>query len=232
MSLVDDIASEVVGIFSSPWSARDGVVVPEDSDLKLSNYAVRLRAAVLYADLEGSTAMVDATEAAFAAEVYKAYLVAACRVIKATGGKITAFDGDRVMAVYVGDSKCTNAAGAALKINYVVNNVVNVRLKAQYAESDYQVKHVVGVDVSDLWVARTGIRGSNDLVWVGRAANYAAKLTNLKSGVGRSWITDAVYGEMAETYKRYRGKEVWDRRTWVAMEGRAVYSSSWAWNPG
>ena len=33
----------------------------------------------------------------------------------------------------------------------------------------------LGIDTSKLFVARTGIRKSNDLVWVGRAANYAAK---------------------------------------------------------
>jgi len=231
MPLLDDIRSEVASIFSSQWSIRDGTVVPEQSDLKLSNDAVRLEAAVLYADLDGSTAMVDSQEPGFAAEVYKAYLIAACRVIKATGGEITAFDGDRVMAVYLGGQKRTAAAGAALKINHVVEKIVNVQLKAQYQTSAYTVKHVVGVDVSNLWVARTGIRGSNDLVWVGSAANHAAKLSALSSAAGRSWITDSVFDSMQDTYKTYDGKPVWERRTWTAMKGRTIYRSNWSWPP-
>jgi class 3 adenylate cyclase len=229
MSLADDIGNEVAAIFAGQWSTRNGTVVPEQTDLKLSNDAVRLDAAVLYADLDGSTAMVDSQQPHFAAEVYKSYLIAACRVIKATDGQITAFDGDREMAVYLGDSKRTNAAGAALKINYVVEKIINVKLKAQYPESSYQVRQVVGVDVSSLWVARTGIRGSNDLVWVGSAANHAAKLTSLKSGEGRSWITDSVFDSMADTYKSYEGRSVWEKRSWTAMGGRIIYCSNWTW---
>lgn len=229
MAIADDIGSEIAKIFASQWTTRDGAVVPAQADLKLDNDAVLLDAAVLYADLEESTAMVDAHTPAFAAEIYKAYLISACRVIKATGGEITAFDGDRVMAVYLGSTKCTSAAGAALKINHVVEKILNVKLKAQYPNSSYRVKQVVGVDMSKLWVARTGIRGSNDLVWVGRAANHAAKLTSLRAETGRSWITDVVFDAMGTTYKTYNGKDVWERRKWTQMNNRIVYCSNWTW---
>jgi class 3 adenylate cyclase len=133
------------------------------------------------------------------------------------------------MAVYLGKNRSTDAAGAALKINHVVEKIVNVKLKDQYPSTSYRVTQVVGVDMSTLWVARTGIRGSNDLVWVGRAANHAAKLTSLKPGTGRSWITGTVFDAMDSTYKTYQGRNVWDRKTWTEMGGRIVYSSSWMW---
>jgi class 3 adenylate cyclase len=41
----------------------------------------------------------------------------------------------------------------------------------------YQLKHVIGIDSSSLFACRIGIRNDNDAVWVGRAANYAAKLS-------------------------------------------------------
>jgi class 3 adenylate cyclase len=44
----------------------------------------------------------------FAAEIYKSYLISACRIIRDNGGEITAFDGDRVMAVFIGNMKNTN----------------------------------------------------------------------------------------------------------------------------
>jgi class 3 adenylate cyclase len=47
--------------------------------------------------------------------------------------------------------------------------------------------------MSPLFVARTGIRGANDLVWVGRAANIAAKLCSLREGNYASYITNDVY---------------------------------------
>jgi len=230
MAIADDIRAEVKTIFKSAWTERDGQVVPEAEDLKLTNDAVKLKGAVLYADLADSTEMVNTKKAPFAAEVYKTFLITACRIISHRGGTITAFDGDRIMAVFIGDTKNTVAVKAALNINWAVIKVVNEELKAQYSTSDHVVRHAVGVDTSDLFIARTGIRGSNDLVWVGRAANYAAKLCTLRDGNYVSWITDDVYQSMNDEVKFADGKNMWEKRSWTA-QGINVYRSSFHWKP-
>ena len=58
---------------------------------------------------------------------------------------ITAYDGDRVMAVFIGDPQSAPAARCALKINYAVANIINPALKVQYPKSTYQVKQVIGI---------------------------------------------------------------------------------------
>jgi len=88
---------------------------------------------VLYADLAESTNLVDAHKAWFAAEVYKSYLHCASKIIRDEGGIITAFDGDRVMAVFIGDLKNTSAARSALKINHAVVNIINPAIKAKFS---------------------------------------------------------------------------------------------------
>jgi len=76
------------------------------------------------------------------------------------------------MAVFVGDGKETTAVRAALKINWALKNIVVSERNAFYKNSGaITLNHVVGVDTSELFVARTGVRGSNDLVWVGRVAH-------------------------------------------------------------
>jgi len=179
MSLLDDLATAVKEIFAGSWSSRKGTVVPESDDLGLGNDAISLDGTVLYADLSESTALVDEYKPWFAAEVYKTYLHCAAKIISSQDGAITAYDGDRIMAVYIGGSKNTNAARSALKINYAVDKIINPALVAQYPTTTFRVKHAVGVDTSSLFVARTGIRGANDLVWVGRAANHAAKMSSI-----------------------------------------------------
>src|SRR5687768_8827800 len=104
MSLTDELSERVTTIFGERWEKRDGNKVPDTPDLKLSNDAVLLEGTVLYADLAQSTALVDAYKPHFAAEVYKAYLACASRIITAQDGVITAFDGDRVMGVFIGKS--------------------------------------------------------------------------------------------------------------------------------
>lgn len=230
MSLADELTEEVSAIFRNTWTTRDGRVVPEGSSMKLGNDAVKITATVLYADLAQSTSLVEDNTAQLAAEVYKAYLRCACRIIRAEGGAITAFDGDRVMAVYTGETPNTNAARTALKINYAVTKIINPQLRAVYKnKGDFEVRQAVGIDKSELFVAQTGIRGSNDLVWVGRAANYAAKLCSLRQADYTSWITEDVYNTMTDNAKiGSDGRNMWEKRTWTA-KNMTVYRSNWTW---
>ena len=67
MSLREDLESEVKKIFKDPWTTRDGTVVPESDALVLGNDAVNLEGTVLYADLSGSTKLVESNMPQFAA---------------------------------------------------------------------------------------------------------------------------------------------------------------------
>src|SRR5678809_430939 len=86
MGLREDIETEVKRIFRERWDTRDGTVVPEFDDLGLANEAVKLDGAVLYADISGSTRMVDAHKDHFSAEVYKTYLYCAAKLIREENG--------------------------------------------------------------------------------------------------------------------------------------------------
>jgi class 3 adenylate cyclase len=229
MGLSEELRKEVKDIFKSPWKTRDGNKIPETEDIALGNEAVKLDGTALYADLADSTDMVNKCSPEFCAEVYKTYLVSVCRIIRSNGGSITAFDGDRVMAVFIGDSKDTIAAKTALQINWVVNNIINDELKKQYSQTTFKVRQSVGIDTSKLFIARTGIRGSNDLVWVGRSANYAAKLSSLNNDYA-SWLTEDVFN-MLDNSSKYGGdpkKLMWEKRFWKEYNIN-VYCSNWSW---
>jgi len=43
----------------------------------------------------------------------------------------------------------------------------------KYPSTAYQLSQVIGVATGKLFVARTGIIGANDLLWVGNSADYA-----------------------------------------------------------
>lgn len=229
-TLGEQLTDEVKTIFRKQWSTREGKKVPDSEDIQLGNDAVTLKATVLYADLADSTGLVNTQTRSFAAEVYKTYLHCAAKIIKSEGGEITAYDGDRIMAVYIHDTKNSAAARTALKLNYAVQKIINPALKEQYSNKDYVVRQSVGVDTSDLFVARTGVRGANDLVWVGPAANYAAKLCSLRTGDYASWITAEVYNVMIDDVKTSSdGRPMWEARSWTAMGGKSIYRSSWRW---
>jgi class 3 adenylate cyclase len=229
MSLKDDLSLEVTRIFSSQWDVQTTTTAPAAEDLRLdANHAKKLDSAtVLYADLDGSTNMVDSYEWQFSAEVYETYLRCAAKIIRAEGGVITAYDGDRVMAIFTGNSKNTSAATCAMKINFAVSHVIQPALKLQYPKTAFELNHVVGIDTSQLHAARIGVKGDNDLVWIGRAANYAAKLTNLTGDT--TWITQDVYDQLNDTRKYIDGKAMWTKHNWTPMNNMTIYSSDYWW---
>ncbi len=85
------------------------------------------------------------------------------------------------------------------------------------------------IDTSPLYVARTGVRGANDLVWVGRAANIAAKLAALPD-THSTYVSKEVYAAMASDVKTASdGRSMWEARIWSGFDGRTIYRSNWRW---
>ncbi|PTU66967.1 adenylate/guanylate cyclase domain-containing protein [Chromobacterium sp. Panama] len=227
MPLKEDLESEITQILKEQWMVEKTKGVPDPIQLRLSNHAKDLETAtVLYADLDGSTNMVDNYQWSFSAEIYKAYLRCAARIIAAEDGVVTAYDGDRIMAIFTSSSKNTSAVRAAMKINYAVEQIIQPGITKQYPNTNFKLRHVIGVDTSQLRAARIGVRGYNDLVWIGRAANYAAKLTNLSDKP--LWITKAVYDSMHKDVKQSSdGREMWEKRFWTPMNNMEIYCSAW-----
>ena len=232
MAFKDDLENTVKRIFKEQWQSRKGTKIPDPVDLALEkNDAVEFeRATILYADLSGSTALVDSKDWRFSAEIYKTYLHCAAEIIKSEGGSITSYDGDRIMAVFIGGNQTTSASRCGLKINYAVLKIVNPALKIQYPSTDYLVRQVVGIDTSEIRAARTGVRGDNDSVWIGRAANYAAKLTELNQEE-RTWVTESAYNFMSDDMK-FGGdpkRSMWTKFNWTEHDNRTIYGSTWHW---
>ncbi|MCP1244168.1 adenylate/guanylate cyclase domain-containing protein [Acetobacter lambici] len=229
MGLKKELNDGVAAIFRDQWTTRKGRNVPEPEDLKLSNDAVDFdRATILYADLAGSTALVDSKNWWFSAEIYKTFLLCAAKIVRSEGGAITSYDGDRIMGIWVGESQTCPAVRAALKINYAVHKIINPALASQYPSQNYKIKQVVGIDTSSIRAARTGVRGGNDLVWVGRAANYAAKLTDLDLEP-RTWITADAYNKLRNSEKLASGKSMWKQYSWTQKDNIKIYGSTYWW---
>jgi class 3 adenylate cyclase len=231
VGLKDELSSEIEAIYRDAWTTRDGYVVPTDTSVTMSNDAVKIEGAVLYADIADSTKMVQERPDFGAAEIYKAFLRCSARIILAEGGSVTAYDGDRVMGVFVGNSKETTAVRAALKINWAVKNIVVPLRNKVYSKTTISLGHVVGVDASPLFIAKTGVRGSNDLVWVGRAANHAAKLAALPHGRS-TYITHPVYMAMDASVTWLNGTDMWTPLTWNDFDGSIIYGSTYWWSLG
>lgn len=235
MALIDDLKKDTQEIAISQWDIRDGNVIPENNSLTLGNEAVSLEATFLFADLVNSTELVIYGQS-MTAEIVKAYLMGTTRIIRSMGGEIRSFDGDRVMGVFIGKSKNTLATEAALKINYFFREILKPEFKGIYKSVftlDFDLEQVVGIDTGKVMVIRSGIRNNNDLMWIGKAPNIAAKLSAIRTGYS-TYITKKVFDHIHEDSK-YGGEPrrlMWESDIWTdgkAYDSEDIYCSNWHW---
>ncbi len=234
MALKADLENKVANILSVTWDVRDGQVVPSTDNVNLSNGAVRLEAAYLYADLADSTTLGRDFNCQTAARVVRSYLHVMSTLIREHGGQIRSFDGDRVMGIFVGDLKCSNAAKCALQMNWAFANIVRPKVYAAapgLQQNGYTLEHTAGVDVGDVLVVRAGVRGNNDLISIGAAPNIAARLSELRESGYHSFVTKAVYDRLSDKSKLSNGTNIWEARS-LAIKGKtySLYRTNY-WRP-
>jgi class 3 adenylate cyclase len=140
------------------------------------------------------------------------------------------------MGVFLGINRNSSAVRCALNINFVFQEMIRPKLLAKYrslGSGPYELSHSVGVDTSDVLVVRGGVRRSNDLIWVGRAPNVAAKLSGIRQSAYRTFITAEVHADLDDSYRRGpKGEQLWQRWKWTEVKGvDTIYRSKWSWEP-
>lgn len=237
MGLSDTLEKDVETIIATGWSKRRGTVVPSTTDVALAGGAVELEAAFLYADVASSSKMVRELDRRIAAKILKSVHSTTCRLIKALGGAVVSFDGDRVLGVFVGGTKNSSAAKCALQINHTVQKIIRPKFEARYdsvKNASFTIGHGVGIDTGTVLAVRAGVRGDNDLIWIGRAPNLAAKLSDLRESPYHTFITASVYNSLLD-WAKYGGKDnenMWQQRSWAFLSDNiTVYCSAWTWKP-
>lgn len=237
MGIKDDLEKTVDDVLNQKWDVRDSRYVPTSNQVGLAGGGVKLEATVLYADLSESSRLATDFKQRTAAKVIRAYLACMTRLITDHGGTVTSFDGDRVMGVFVGDSKNTNAAKCGLKMSWTVQKLLQPKLQAHFKSLDeegFTITHAAGIDTGNVLCIRAGQRGDNDLVFVGRAPNLAAKLSAEREAPYLTFIHDEVFIRLSDEAK-YGGpnKELmWEVRS-VEFRGHTerVHRSCWTWPP-
>jgi class 3 adenylate cyclase len=218
MGSAGDLKSSIATTLSATWDMRDGTVVPRTDDVKLANGAVKLTATFLYADLVHSTTLAQVFDRRVAAKIVRCFLSSVTRLIKERGGEVRSFDGDRVMGVFVGKAKNTSAALCALNIAYVVEKLLRPMAEEEYPSlkaKGFVIRHCAGVHSGEALVVRGGVRGDNDLVFIGSPPNLAAKLSEVRRTGAYSYITQSVHDHMHESARLSKDKSQsrWTRET-------------------
>jgi len=224
------LSDRVDTIFGTQFNQRDGKVVPTTEDVALKDGAVKIEAAFLYADLAGSAKLSKTCPWTTTAKIIRAFLDCTTRLIIKHGGAVRSFDGDRVMGVFMGDSKNSNASICGREIHWTVRKIIHPAAHKQFAsirDNGFEIRHGVGIDVGEVRAVRSGIRDNNDLIWIGKAASFSAKLSDLRDPGNHTYVSSRTYSRLSAEAKLLEGKNMWTSTTFsFAGETETVYKTS------
>lgn len=225
------IESSVNDILNASWSITKGTKVPTTDDVVMKNGGKLVDATYLYADLAGSGALAHKVNKEPTAMIIRSYINSASRILREYGGEIRSFDGDRVMAIFMGDDKNQKAVRAAFGINWAVHEVIKPALEAKWSDiyKYYTISHGIGIDTGEALIVRGGVRNHNDLISIGDAPNDAARLSDYRGSIIN--ITKAVYDDLDDSLLHTGSGPFWKSSNGTAALGcyTPLYHSTGWW---
>ena len=227
MGLLDDLKSKIAAYEKEKFVTDETASFPDTDNSKLTfgNTGLTGEFAFLFVDIRKSSEIVGTYGLENAAKIYQSFHDINVRVIKDNGGVVRAFDGDRVMGVFGGNSKNTSAAKAAMQIIWAVRNILNPTFKST-------ITCGAGIDYGNILITKVGVgrdSNNNDLVWVGNASGYAAHLAN-KANNGII-ISTETYGRLHDSSKLSSGVDMWTAKNITLKSGKTIscYETGYEW---
>jgi class 3 adenylate cyclase len=230
MALLDDLKNKINTYFTEKYEVEETTIVPSTdySKLTFGNKGLTAELTFLFVDIRKSSQLHDTYGHIDAAKIYQSFHDINVRIINSRDGQVRAFDGDRIMGVFSGDRKNNNAIEAALNIRWAITNILNVKFKPEYA-----INIGIGIDTGVTLITKVG-KGrdlsNNDLVWVGKACNYASHMCN--ESENKIYISPTVYNKLADSNKISKGKNMWQSVNMVLKNGKTVlcYKTNYTWS--
>jgi adenylate cyclase len=188
--LKTDLTTEIETILSPQFTIEvtetDSVPHSSDSAITFPNLDAKtqgtklLETAVLYVDMRRSTVLSLKHRRHTVAKLYSAFVRSMTRCANHFGGEVRGIIGDRVLVLFEPKNCFTNAVDTAELMNSACQHILN-----EHFVQD-EVKFGIGIDYGRMLATKTGIRrhgaaqqSYRSLVWLGRPANVASKLTDV-----------------------------------------------------
>jgi len=186
----DEVSEEVSAILSPKFDVEvietNFVPKPDDPRITFPNTDYEkqscklIETCVLYIDIRKSTELNLSHRQATVAKLYSAFGRSMTRAAKYYGGHVRGIVGDRVMVVFDKIDCFEHAVNTSVLMNSVAKYVLDKKFDKN------EINCGIGIDYGKMLVTKVGIvrRGEESsnykgLVWLGRPANVASKLTDL-----------------------------------------------------
>src|SRR5215203_6371657 len=237
MSLGSDLEKKVSNYLAGDYQTYEPQGVPNPEDIPLGNEAARLKATTLFIDVNQSSDIANAFRRQTAAKMMKGYFDGAVRIINSNNGKVRSFNGDGMLAIFIGDYRSSNAVKSAMQVDWFVWNVLQPKFRRYFSNNQAALGQALdfeigcGLDNGEIFAVRVGIKGTNDVAWVGRCTNTSAKLASSVSSPRSIAITREVYSRMIDKHKYDSpgGRHLWSNEHTKSIGGvsRAIRTTTY-----
>jgi len=187
--VLDTLDEEIEIIHSSDFEIEitETKYVPHfnDSNLTFENFDTKkkkvktIETCVLYIDIRKSTSLNLQHYPQTMAKLYSSFIRGMIKAAEYYDGKIRNIIGDRLMVVFDSNNCFSNAVDTAILMNTISQEIINKRFKNNVFTCG------IGIDYGKMMVTKCGtIKQGHEnanyksLVWLGRPANIASKLTD------------------------------------------------------
>lgn len=206
MSLTLDLTNKIKSYALGQYEIVKTTIIPEVTDQRLTygNSGLLGEYTFLFVDIRQSSKLLGKYGNQLAAKILQSFHDINVRIIISNGGAIRSFDGDRVMGVFSGYNKQDNAVKAAMQIKYAIRTILNPILKAD-------IKCGIGIDSGEVLITKVG-KGANvnnnDVVFIGKAVNYASHLCNEANNC--VIISPETYTKLTHSHLYQNGISMWN----------------------
>ncbi len=180
---VQTIVSEAFDVtieetFFVPSIDTEGITYPNLDSKEMK--AKKIYTCVLYIDMRKSTELSLEHTPETLTKLYGAFMRSMVKAAQHHNGRVRNIIGDRVMVVFDEIDCETNAVKTAILLNSVGKYIINKHFPHN------EIEFGIGIDYGEMLVSKGGIRKNGkenapykSLVWLGKPANVASKLTDL-----------------------------------------------------
>jgi len=215
MALLKDLNEKLDVYINQAYEIENTTIVPDTDNSKLTfgNKGLTCEFAFLFMDIRKSSKLHEQYGFEKAAKIYQSFHDINVRVIEENYGFVRSFDGDRVMGVFVGKSKNGNAVKSAMQIQWAIRNILNPKFATKIVCGG-------GIDFGEILVTKVGKgrdKNNNDLVWIGKADNYASHLSN--EAYNSIIISSESFKVLHVDRIKYNGINMWNPKELVLKTG-------------
>lgn len=185
---VEIIETDFVPSFSDPNITYDNL----DTKKKKCK---RLESCVLYVDIRNSAKISAERQPKTLAKLYSSFVRSMIACARYFGGHVRNIIGDRVMVVFDKADCFTKAVDTAVLMNSVCSHILNKRIKS------FEFEAGIGIDYGKMLITKSGAIRQGDekefyrsLVWLGKPANTASRLTDLANKSGSHYVKGVKQG--------------------------------------